>query len=169
MIDTAPLIAEITAAFDGVSREGGVSLREGIVIDDYGTEDQGRAARLLDTDTRWQDVSDHDLEECCVSLSYFDAIGFRYYLPAYMLRDLRQPFDPLYGLSSDTVFHLRLSTDTDGRNYNLMRYSLITPQQGKAVCRFLRFMVVHGQSSAQTLAARGLTAYWNRYSDHDDK
>ena len=57
----AALIEEITAAFDGVSREGGVSMSEANVIDDYGDAGERWLARLSDKDTRWQDVTDEQL------------------------------------------------------------------------------------------------------------
>lgn len=169
MIDTAPLIAEITAAFDGVAREGGVSLREGRVLDDFGTEEQCAAARLLDTDTRWQDVSDADLEEYESSLSFFDAIGFRYYLPAYMLRDLRLNINPTYGMSSDIVIPLDPCVGTNLHDYSLDQFRLLTPQQGRAVCRFLRFVAMHGNEGEREDAVRVLRDYWNQYCDGDSE
>jgi len=84
----AALIEEIIAAFDGVSREGGVSMSEAEVIDDYGSDEERTAARLSDTDTRWQDVTDEQLGSNW-PLSFFDPIGFRYYIPAYMIYYIR--------------------------------------------------------------------------------
>jgi hypothetical protein len=167
VIDTAPLIVEITAAFDGVAREDGVSLREGIVMDDYGPEEQRAAARLLDTDTRWQDVSDDDMQRYEVSLSFFDAKGFRYYLPAYMLRDLRLNIDAEHGISSDTLYSLSLAADTRLRNFQLERFSLLTPPQGQAVCRFLRFVAIHTHKYDREYAADALADYWSRYCNED--
>lgn len=167
MIDTAPLIAEITAAFDGVAREDGVSLRESRVIDNYGCDEERAEARLLDTDTRWQDVSDADMQRYDAVLTFSDAKGFRYYLPAYMLRDLRLYVHPTYGFSSDTLSGLQISAIPGMRDYKLKQFALITPEQGKAVCSFLEFSVVHGDKYTRQKAAAALADYWSRYCDGD--
>lgn len=143
-MDTALLIAEITAAFDGVSREDGVSLREGRVLDDYGTNEECAAARSLDTDTRWQDVSDADMQRYESSLSFMDAIGFRYHLPAYMARDLRLNIHPQYGMSSDIVPYLNPHLGTNLHGHAMDHFRLLTSTQGRAVCHFLEFAVAHG-------------------------
>jgi hypothetical protein len=96
------LMEEITAAFDGVSRENGVSLSEAWVIDDYGSDEERAEARKEDTETRWQDVPDEDIAYGYSCLSFLDEIGFHYYIPAYMVWYLRyidneDPEDPSYG------------------------------------------------------------------------
>jgi len=163
VIDTTPLIAEITTAFDGVAREDGVSLRESRVIDNYGCNEERAEARLLDTDTRWQDVSDADMQRYDAVLTFSDAKGFRYYLPAYMLRDLRLFVHPKYGISSDTLDYL----DLPRHDYKLKHYSLLTPPQGKAVCHFLKFIVKHGAGDDPQEAAKYLAGYWNQYCNSD--
>ena len=84
----AALIEEIVAAFDGVSREGGVSMSEAEVIDDYGSDEERATARLSDTEARWQDVPDEQLA-LNWPFHFFDPIGFRYYTPAYLVYYLR--------------------------------------------------------------------------------
>ncbi len=167
MMDTAPLIAEIIAAFDGVAREDGVSLREGIVMDDYGTDEQRAAARLLDTDTRWQDVSNADLSNHYLSLHYLDDKGFRYYLPAYLIWDLTANTSSTHGIGSHVLFHLLMPPEANLRHDWLERFSLLTPQQGKAVCSFLRFVAVYGELDDPQDAAAALADYWSRYCDGD--
>lgn len=162
-MDKDALIAQITAAFNGVAREDGVSLREGMVLDNYGSKEECAAARLLDTDTRWQDVTDEDLREYAISLSYFDAKGFRYYLPAYLIRELRQNETAEDGFYTDMLFDLRLPLDKRMRDYKLEHFSLITPEQGKAVCCFLEFAATHGYEQQQQEASDALAAYWSRY------
>lgn len=139
------LIEEITAAFDGVSREGGVSLSEAWVIDDYGS-DEGRAeARKHDTETRWQDVLDEDI---CHGdfLFLMDEIGFHYYIPAYIVWYLRyidskDSNDPNYDLHT---FEYLISTlgalnNGDLDQYELRRFKLFTHKESKAVAHFLQF------------------------------
>lgn len=78
-----PLRAEIAAAFDGVSREGGVSLHELEALDAWGGYIDRQVARARDTESRWQDVPRDDLADVYTH-SFFDPIGWRYYQPAYM-------------------------------------------------------------------------------------
>ncbi len=163
MMDTAPLIAEITAAFDGIAREDGVSLREGDAIDGCVSDKKRAAARRLDTDTRWQDVSNADLLDYYNSLVYLDAKGFRYYLPAYIVYDLRQSVNYEYGVSGYTLSHLY--PPDDGSQWERLR--LITPPQGQAISSFLRFVVTHGDDDNRQEAAKYLAGYWNQYCNSD--
>ncbi len=89
----AALIEEITTTFDGVSREGGVSLHESYVIDDYGSEAQRMEARKLDTEMRWQDVPDADIAAGDSCLSFLDEIDW---LPLLYSR-LRRLVSALHG------------------------------------------------------------------------
>lgn len=166
MIDTAPLIAEITAAFDGVAREDGVSLREGRAIDACVSDKKRSAARRLDTDTRWQDVPNADLLDYYNSLVYLDAKGFRYYLPAYLIWDLTANISS-HGIDSNVLFHLQVPPQPNLRHDWLERFSSLTPQQGKAVCRFLRFVAVYGTLDDPQDAAAALADYWSRYCEGD--
>ncbi len=74
-------------AFKGVSREGGVSLHETDAIDGYYSESGRAEARAIDTDGQWTQLKHEDL--CSGRLqaahSFFDAIGYRYHLPAYLM------------------------------------------------------------------------------------
>ena len=83
------LIDLITAAFDGVSREDGVTLHEARVIDDYGDDDERSDARRKDTDTRWQDVPKKWIEKFADTLPFMCPKGFRYYIPAFMMYALK--------------------------------------------------------------------------------
>ena len=164
MIDTAPLIAEITAAFDGVSREGGIALSEGAVIDDYGCDEERAEARLLDTDTRWQDVTDDDITQHWASLEFTDAIGFRYYIPAWMIKDLRG-YNAQYGISSDAVSYLRTPSNAHTKEI----YRLLTPPQCKAIYHFVEFIANYGHKDYDgKKAATYLEGYWNRYGEGEE-
>src|SRR4051812_37598398 len=94
------LIAEVTAAFDGVSREDGTTLHEADAIDDWKSDAECRVARRLDTEGRWQNVPDEDIWACCSALSFLDAKGFRYYLPAFMIYGLKHWGDDWNGIGN---------------------------------------------------------------------
>jgi hypothetical protein len=139
------VIKEITAAFDGVSREGGVSWNEAWVIDDYGTDRQRAKARKKDTETRWQDVPERDIAYGSSCLSFFDEIGFRYYLPAYIVWCLRHidtedTNDLIYESDSycSIIWHLR-DDSPDLHQYHMARFGLFTREQSKAIAHFLEF------------------------------
>jgi len=80
------LINEIHAAFDGVTREGGVSWSETKLLDDWG-ESKGRAgaeARAKDTDQSWAELTVSEQWSAGVGVggwSFLDPIAMRYYLP----------------------------------------------------------------------------------------
>lgn len=156
------LIDEITAAFDGVSREGGVSLHEAQVIFDClplengissfhevaetASAEERAAARLKDTETRWQDVPDEDIAYGDSCLHFLDPIGFRYYIPAYIIWFLRNidnddPESP--ALTSDTFNALPYALhpqDWGGyEKFFLEKYRFFTPEQSKAIAHFLEF------------------------------
>ena len=151
------VIEEITRAFDGVSREDGVTLHEAIALDDYATDDEQAAARALDTETRWQDVPNLDIENGCFALAFFDAKGFRYYIPAYMIWTLRY-YDTSSSASSDFTLYA-LSPDSE---YNLSRFQLLTPLESAAVCAFLHYMAANDEGNEND-ARKALNGYWGRF------
>src|SRR5215210_2470119 len=102
----AALVVEISAAFDGVSREGGTTLHEAEAMDDWKSPEEQRAARRLDPETRWQDVPDADISACCSALSFLNERGFRYYIPAFMVYSLRHWGDDRHGILNSCEYHL---------------------------------------------------------------
>lgn len=83
------LISEVFAAFAGVEREDGITLREAIAIDEWKSRDEQLAARSLDTDRKWQDVSEETILASSAAPAFLDAKGFRYYLPAFIVYGLK--------------------------------------------------------------------------------
>lgn len=139
------VIEEITVAFGGVSREGGVTLSEAWVIDDYGSDEERAEARKEDTETRWQDVPERDIAYGSSCLSFLDEIGFRYYLPAYIVWCLRHidsedANDLIYESNSyqSIVWHLT-DIGPDLHQYRMARFELFTLEQSKAIAHFLEF------------------------------
>lgn len=86
------LVSQIESAFKGVSRQGGVSWHEAEAMDDYASPEELAIARLKDTDRRWQDLVNDPrwpAYDCPASWSFLDPIGFRYYLPAALIREVK--------------------------------------------------------------------------------
>lgn len=160
------LAAEITAAFDGVAREGGTTLHEAEARDDRRTEEEQRAARRLDTERRWQDVPDEDIRACGSALSFLDAKGFRYYIPAFMLYGLRHWDDDMNGVVNSCLFHLLHEYPKSLRQSepaSIARGYDFSDAQCKAVAAFLRFVVDFDVGRASRAALQAVEK-WESYA-----
>ncbi len=138
------LIAEITAAFDGVSREDGMTLHEVEAMDNWESPEEMRAARRLDLEQRWQDVPDNDILTCCSALSFLCEKGFRYYLPAFMVFGLKHLEKDPNGIAHSCQYHLLYERSKSLRKSEPSsiagKYGF-TSAQCKAVAGFLRFYI----------------------------
>jgi hypothetical protein len=151
------LIDEITAAFDGVSREDGTTMHQAVAIDDDKSPEEELAARRLDQERRWQDVPDDDINACCQAMTFMDEKGFRYYLPAFMIYGLK--YSPYYSYPlSSCVYDLLYESGKSLRKSEpasiAAKYQL-TDAQCSAAARFLRFIIdfgLKGQNAATVQA-----------------
>jgi hypothetical protein len=137
------LIEEITAVFDGVSRQEGVTLHEAIVIDDYGSLEERALARTQDTEDKWQNVPDKDIRFTDAVLSFLDPKGFHYYIPAYVvwyLRNIDNEDPEFWSNTFDAItYHLSGGVHGDVEEYYLSKFKLFTLEQAKAIAHFLVF------------------------------
>src|SRR4051794_3453037 len=81
------LLRAIEEAFRDVKLGDGVSLHETVVIDNYGGPEERAAARAADEKHDWRKlVGDPDLVRISGvgGLSFYDAGGLRFHLPAYL-------------------------------------------------------------------------------------
>lgn len=158
------LIAEITAAFDGVSREEGTTLHEAIAIDDWASPDEQRAARRLDIEARWQDVPEDDIFSCCSALSFLDEKGFRYYLPAFMIYGLKHWGVDWRGILGSCEYHLLHEYPKSLRKSDPASIAgkyRFTDAQSKVIARLLRFLVESDESAER--ATVEAVEKWERY------
>lgn len=84
------IVIQIAEAFRGVTRDGGISWEQAMVMDDYGTEELAPSR-----DRIWQDLVDDpkwEPEDPCSYFAFLDPLGFRYYLPAAMVRAVRNGY-----------------------------------------------------------------------------
>jgi hypothetical protein len=58
-------------------------------IDDYYSREATAQFRRKDEKDNWQKISSNDLNRCNSSPSFFDAEGFRFHLPAYLIAELQ--------------------------------------------------------------------------------
>jgi hypothetical protein len=145
----------IRSAFAGVDREGGTSLHQAQVLDDYGSDEELRAAAALDADRRWEDVPSHDIESHTSALSFVDPIGFRYYIAAYMVWSLEH-YESSDSFSVDhTIYSLSSSMSQEDR------FDLLSREQVHAITGFLQYMAEHSAGLAdQVAASEALSGYW---------
>ena len=132
----------IRDAFNGVILENGVGLFEGQGLDDYASEDECRELRSKDELSDWANIPVSRLNECYSSLSFFDAAGMRFHLPAFLLAELNHPYG---SFNFNCVFHLTEPVDKDSnrrlRKYAKAQLSLLNKDQRKAVRLFLQCLL----------------------------
>jgi hypothetical protein len=133
------ILAEIEAAFRSASRRGGVSWNETGAIDDYGSEQYRAAARAVDKDTHWTEVAAdpnwNPEEQHWGGFSFLDQVGFRYYLPAYIVRALRTR------LSYDLFLTIEYGWGQPDWPPEQNNFGLFDARQLRAVAAFVRFAV----------------------------
>lgn len=133
--DKPPLeetIALIYKTFKGVTREGGISWSEAGVIDSYGTEEEMLEARLLDCDSSWEElIDDPDWYHCYCGggFHFLDPIGYRYYLPAAMVLEIRY---------QDRFLRYHLTLSDKFRENHLEKWSALTEEEIQCVCEYLK-------------------------------
>src|SRR5277367_3415374 len=87
-LSTDDLIAEIQRVFRGVVVGDGIGLWQAQAIDDYEDEAEQEAARARDEKVDWAAIPGKSLLYCDSSLSFFDADGMRFHLPAFLLAEV---------------------------------------------------------------------------------
>jgi hypothetical protein len=139
----------IAEAFAGVELGAGVGLYEGQALDGY-AEDAVRARERSRDELRdWRAIPAARLRECNSSLSFFDAEGMRFHLPAFMLAELGGEF------GYDLVYNL-----TQVSEYNRY-YALLSQSQRAAVRAFLVLALEEPECAYQREhVGRALAGYW---------
>lgn len=142
-------------SFADVNRAGGISLHQTDVIDAYGSADAMQAAALLDSDSHWTQVKDEWLETFCHSggLGFFDAIGLRYYLPAYLDWFIRKGDSSNHELSQ-ILMHKLQAAYVGNQTFE----DIFTPEQIAVIKLFLTYVAEHSAEYAED-AAQILAAY----------
>jgi hypothetical protein len=135
------LITEIRAAFDGVSREGGVSLHQCPVLDDHGTAEELAAAARLDTDRDWSEVPDEWIQDRSIGgLAFLDAVGWKYYLPAFMICSIRGWRDDASEVVTWVISNLNSFTPHAMHGDTRKQLASLDGAQRRAVAHFVRFV-----------------------------
>ena len=129
-IDRNKLIFEISEAFKNVELDGGIGLSEANAIDDYRDEHYRGKCRQNDEKQSWNSITSAALNQYNCCLSYFDAKGMTFHLPAFIIADIKGEYR--FGMA----FVL-----TNPSDYNMSRFILLTEKQRAAVKLFLEYLL----------------------------
>jgi hypothetical protein len=116
----------VRRAFYGVTLGNGVGLLHGQGLDDYADRQTLAQYRAKDEKLDWTRIGVTELNRCHSSLSFFDAEGMRFHLPAYLIADLEGT------LNQDIVVHL-FYFEHGAKS----RFALLDSDQRRAVRQFL--------------------------------
>lgn len=142
--------ALVKAAFSGVTLGKGIGLREAQGLDDYASAETCAAYRESDEKEDWSRIPVDDLNACYSSLSFFDAEGMRFHLPAFLIAELNG------GYLQDMTFQLAWLND-----YSIGQYALLSPAQRNAVRAYLLFILEdENYEFSHPHIVRALGEYW---------
>ena len=104
------LQAAIRDAFAGVTLSAGIGLFEAAGLDARANDETLAAYRAMDERLDWRALAPANLKGCSSSLSFFDAEGMRFHIPAYLIADLgdldgSDDFGLVYTLTCGTLLH----------------------------------------------------------------
>jgi hypothetical protein len=136
--ESTRMLTLIEEAFSGVVLGDGVSLRETLVLDNYGGADERRRAREQDVTADWHALlSDPELVRLAYvgGFPFFDAAGMRFHLPAYLT--LAVAFE-----RNDTqnVLECLMFTLTNQGAANTPRFASLDATQRRCIAEVLRFL-----------------------------
>lgn len=143
---------KIYSAFAGVTLQEGIGLYEAQGIDDYASQAQCLAYRAKDEKLNWRNISTNDLNRCNSSLTFFDAQGMLFHLPAFLLANLNNE----YGF--ELTFTLtQLCPHTE------KKFSLFNAEQRAVVADYLQFLLDEPDYSYQyqKIMSALITGYWS--------
>lgn len=149
------LIELISRAFDDVLLGEGIGLYQAQAIDDYKSKEEELVLRASDEKLNWKSISSLDLNKCNSSLSFFDAEGMRFHLPAFLISDLKGD----YGFGMEfCLTHLS--------EYSQSQFSLLNNLQREAVRSFLNFYISDPDCGFFRIdIANALLGFWSEEND----
>lgn len=151
----------IETAFNGVTLDDGISLEQTKIIDNYGrdiTDEEFSALPNKEVTNSWKEIPISQLDEA-ECLAHFDTKGFKYYIPALMLR-LLDNYDSTSMMTIGTLSILYPKTET----WNYL-YSRLTKQQSQAIALYLEALpnLVELNTEDKTVVEKALNKYWSKY------
>lgn len=128
-VEADRLCVQVRDAFSTVELGAGIGLFEGQAIDDYETEEVRCQKRAKDEKESWERIQTKHLNACYSSLSFFDALGMRFHLPAFIIAELKGEYR--MGMEC-TLTHLD--------DYMREKFGLLSPGQRQVVREYLQFL-----------------------------
>ena len=122
------LIAQIDAAFDGVTLGYGIGLWESDGIDDYRGPEELKRLRSNDEKLDWRRITADALNHCNAAPSFLDAQGLYFHASAFMIAELRGEFQ------QDFIGRL-IDRSFTAPEFN----DLLTPEQRHAIIACISF------------------------------
>ena len=167
------VLALIHEAFREVSRGGGVSLHEADAIDGYADQAGRLAARQKDTDNHWWEIRPEVLGsgELQSATSFFDPIGYRYHLPAYLVGWLDGTADSSGSVAYNAILWGLAKMNPGGPTLDKIgiapeRLAILDPAQRHAVARFLEHLArFHPWKVERADAQKALDRGWSDLLD----
>ena len=153
-MDIEQVAEEVKSAFAGVVLGSGIGLWQAQAIDDYQTEVIQKKERERDEKENWSLLEDSILQRCHSSLSFFDADGMRFHLPAFILASMKGEVD-------DPIFQL---THLD--EYGLSRFVSLKDDQRNAIVIYLTWCLESDEYKFERPnIENSLNEYWKRQSN----
>jgi hypothetical protein len=138
-------------AFADVRLGNGVGLYEAQGIDHYASEEDCANYRAKDEKTDWRCIKLEDLNRCNSSLSFFDAAGMRFHLPAFIQADLGEDVE------FDLIYHLVFSSQVEEQQ------KLLNEAQRTVVIDYLKLQLDDiYNSNMWEYISKALADYWNQ-------
>ncbi|UJB67644.1 hypothetical protein HRE53_13145 [Acaryochloris sp. 'Moss Beach'] len=148
-MDKEIVVNNIKLAFAEVMLGAGIGLWEAQAIDDYATEEEQKRNRDKDEKEAWNRLNCEDLQRCHSSLSFFDAEGMKFHLPAYIVASLENNVD-------DPLFHL---TQLD--EYAKSKLTALNTVQRQAIVMYLEWCLEQEEYEFEyPVIRRALGEYW---------
>ena len=156
------LITEIEKAFPPRDLDGGISLRQALLEDDWEYDDLAKMqeAYAYDITHDWRAIPAEELDAFFNSFSvftYLDNKGYQYYLPAVLRHSIRNP-------DSDCSFYLCLDfLKHDVDIEQLVKYLSISPEQSRVITKTLLFIIENGSRPYYERDSTGLNKWIERF------
>lgn len=143
------LIAQISDAFKDVELDGGIGLSEANAIDDYKNAQFRNECKKNDEKHCWSLIPSSKLNQFNCSLSYFDAKGMKFHLPAFMISEIKGEYR--FGMSFALTHHTE------------SKFELLTKKQKEVVKLFLEYLLENPDYEFEkTDIKTAIENYWSK-------
>lgn len=129
-VNKVELISKINEAFKDEVLGDGIGLSEANAMDDYKDKAFIEECKRNDERLNWEAISAESLNKYYCSLSYFDAKGMRFHLPAFMNAEIKGEYR--WGMAF-ALTHLS--------DYTKSQFELLNAKQKEAIKLFLEYLL----------------------------